>query len=126
MNDLGEVVESIRPVARLLRVGIFVTDPDGSCAWVSERWSELSGLGLEDALGTRWAAALHDEDRDRVFAEWIAAAASGSAFSSEYRFCRPDETTPWVRGRATAVTDSAGSIIGYVGSIMDISDRVRE
>jgi PAS domain S-box-containing protein len=124
VNDLGEVVESVRSVAPLLPVGIFVTDPDGLCAWVSDRWSELSGLGLEDALGTGWAAALHDEDRDRVFAEWTESAATRTPFSSEYRFRRPDETTPWVRGRATAVTDSAESIIGYVGSIMDISDRV--
>jgi len=35
VNDLGEVVESVRSVALLLPVGIFVTDSDGLCAWVS-------------------------------------------------------------------------------------------
>ncbi|MCR4332258.1 MAG: PAS domain S-box protein, partial [Sulfuricaulis sp.] len=106
-------------------VGIFHTDVDGNCLYVNERWCAITGLSIEQARGTAWANALHPEDRERVFAEWNRAVNDHALFYAEYRFKRSDGTVTWVLGQARAETDGAGKIIGYVGTITDITERKR-
>ncbi len=105
--------------------GIFHTDSEGNCTYINQRWSELSGLCLEEAKGTGWSKTLHPEDRDRVFRQWYEAAENKQPFQSEYRFARPDGSTVWVIGQALAEIGDSGEVVGYVGTITDISDRKR-
>jgi PAS domain S-box-containing protein len=115
-------------LTRISPVGIFRTDAKGNCLYVNERWSELAGMTPEAALGEGWVSALHPDDSERVFALWYAWANSAETieqpFKGEYRFIRPDGTISWVFGQAVAEKDDCGEIIGYVGAIADISDRV--
>ncbi len=106
-------------------VGIFHTDVDGNCLYVNERWCAITGLSIEQARGTAWANALHPEDRERVFAEWNRAVNDHALFYAEYRFKRSDGAVTWVLGQARAEMDGAGKIIGYVGTITDITERKR-
>jgi PAS domain S-box-containing protein len=106
-------------------VGIFETDPEGNCLFVNEKWCELAGMPMQAALGKGWANALYAEDRERVFQEWYAAATEAKEFSSEYRFRTPDDRISWLEGSAQAVRDIGGRVTGYIGSIMDITERKR-
>ena len=108
-------------------MGIFETDPHGMCTFVNDRWCELAGMSPSEALGRGWARALHRDDRSRVFAEWVEAtggegeARATGEFHSEYRLVRPDATELWVLGSASPVLDAAGTITGYLGSVVDIT-----
>ncbi|MBT9315394.1 EAL domain-containing protein [Leptothoe spongobia] len=104
-------------------VGIFRTDQQGDCVYVNERWCDIAGIGLEEALGPGWSAAIHPDDQDRVFQEWYQAAQTDQPFQSEYRFQTPDGIVTWVFGQAVAEYDSHGSLIGHVGTITDITER---
>lgn len=104
-------------------IGIFHTDATGRCFYVSERWCQIAGLTAEEAEGEGGSRAIHPEDRSRVFAEWQDAARTNTSFRSEYRFLRPDGRITWVFGQATAELNETGEIIGYVGTITDISNR---
>ncbi len=115
--------ERFRRLATRAPVGIFETDAQGDCLFVNERWCELAGLSPEEAAGRGWVRALHPHDRDRVFAEWYDAARTRREFASEYRFQRPDGATFWLSGAATALRDAAGEVIGYLGTIADITER---
>ncbi|HEY9647598.1 MAG TPA: PAS domain S-box protein, partial [Chroococcidiopsis sp.] len=112
-------------LAAVAPVGIFRTDADGNCLYVNERWCELTGLNPEEALGMGWSQALHPDNRDAVFAEWYRAAQDCTTFDLEYQFQRPDGTVTWVYGQSVAEQDETGRIIGYVGTVTDISDRKR-
>jgi two-component sensor histidine kinase len=70
-------------------------------------------------------AALHPEDRSRVLQEWCDTAASGGEFACEYRVRTPDGQVSWVSGGALALRDSTGAITGYLGSVIDITERKR-
>ena len=48
--------------------------------------------------------------------------AAQSVFS-DYRFLRPDGTVVWVMGQSTPEMNSENEIVGYVGTITDISER---
>ena len=112
-------------LAQVSPVGIFRTDAVGSCVYVNERWCEMAGLAPEDAAGEGWARALHPEDRTRVFQEWQRAALSRRPFRTECRFQRPDGTITWLLAQAAAEHDAQGEVIGYVGTITDITERKR-
>ncbi|MDH4219426.1 MAG: PAS domain S-box protein [Candidatus Aminicenantes bacterium] len=104
-------------------VGIFRTDSRGDYIYVNERWQEIAGMSMEQALGGGWSTAIHPEDRDHVVAEWFASAQNKTPFRLEYRFRRPDGTLTWVVGQATAEEDDHGQVTGYVGTITDLSKR---
>jgi two-component system, sensor histidine kinase and response regulator len=119
MND-GEI---LRALTKHTPVGIFVSDVDGSCVLVNDRWCELAGLSREQALGDGWTCALHPDDRDRVTAEWLAAARDERDSTAEYRFRRPDGSVIWVQGFASARRDGSGRVNGWAGTVVDMTVR---
>jgi PAS domain S-box-containing protein len=104
-------------------VGIFRTDASGKCTYVNDRWCYVAGLTPETAMGSGWIRAIHADDRNKVSLEWERSARDNNLFRLEYRFQRPDGTLTWVYGQSVAELDAEGQIIGYVGTITDISDR---
>jgi PAS domain S-box-containing protein len=112
-----------RTLAMHAPVGIFHTDERGEGLFVNERWSEITGLAPEEAMGPGWAEALHPEDREWVSARWAEAAAAGREFYEEFRFQRPDGEARWVVATAVGVRDETGAIVGYLGTVTDITVR---
>ena len=110
-------------LATVSPVGIIRTNAEGHWTYVNQRWCEMAGLTPEEAHGEGWARAIHPEDHERVFAEWYRTAPKGSQFNSEYRLQRPDGVVTWVFTQASAEKTKDGEIIGYVGTITDVTNR---
>jgi two-component system, sensor histidine kinase and response regulator len=106
-------------------VGIFRTDLQGNCLYVNERWCEISGLDLIAALGKGWIQGIYPDDRKFVLAEWDNSIKENRSFSLEYRFQNNHEKITWVYGQSAAEHNIYGEIIGYIGTVTDISDRKR-
>lgn len=118
--------ETLRILELLLNsapVGIFQTDASGNCTYVNKKWCEFAGFTAEQALGQGWVNALHPEDKDRLFREWYAAAKSNTDFNSDYRFRTAEGKITWLHGVSTSVQDNKGKIIGYLGTVSDITER---
>ncbi len=103
-------------------VGIFRTDPDGQTTYVNPKWQELSGLNFNDAMGSGWIKAVHPDDRANLKDIWESDIRTKRNSVAEYRFLRSDGTVIWVMGNA-APEWIENRIIGYVGTITDITDR---
>ena len=108
-------------LASVLPVGIFYTDVAGHYLSVNEYWCKIAGITAAEAEGNGWVQVLYPDDQERVFAEWYRAAQEQIPFRSEYRVQRPDGKTAWVLGQAVAEKDKTGTVIGYVGTITDIT-----
>jgi PAS domain S-box-containing protein len=106
-------------------VGIFRTDALGNCVYVNDRWCLMSGLTPKEALGLGWRDGLHPADRESIAIEWYQSAAENRPFQLEYRFQRPDGTVTWVYGQSVSELNAEGQVVGYVGTVTDISDRQR-
>lgn len=104
-----------------LPVGIFRTDHNGKCIYVNEKWTEITGLKTAQALGDGWTDNLFNEDRENVFHEWQQSLKENRPFEMEYRFKNNTDQIAWVMGRAVAERNDAGEIIGYLGTISDIT-----
>ncbi|MEM9116559.1 MAG: EAL domain-containing protein [Cyanobacteria bacterium P01_F01_bin.56] len=121
--SLRESQHRYATLASTVPVGIFQHDTSGNCIYVNARACEISGLSLQAALENQWRNALHPDDRDRITAEWEASFQENSSLQCEYRFQHPDGTVKWVYMQSVAEQDIDGQVIGYVGTITDISDR---
>ncbi|GMR20621.1 MAG: hypothetical protein BMS9Abin36_1217 [Gammaproteobacteria bacterium] len=121
LSALEQSEKHFQVLARVAPVGIFNTDAQGNCIYTNERWRELAGMSEAEALGEGWARALHTEDRERVFSEWHQAAADNIPFHCECRFQRPDGSVTWLLTLAEPELDAGGQVLGYVGTITDIT-----
>ncbi|MDY6807086.1 MAG: PAS domain S-box protein, partial [Cyanobacteriota bacterium] len=107
-------------------VGIFRTDRAGNCSYINDRWARMTGIPAEEAKGDGWTRSLYPADRERTYREWRAFAGSQQPFKIEYRIQRVDNgEVLWVFAQAVAERTETGEVIGYVGTITDISDRKR-
>ena len=106
-------------------VGIFQTDVDGNCLYTNKRWQEIARVRADEALGAGWAAAIHPDDSEAVFAQWAASVTRGDDFAMEFRFTPREGEPVWVSSLASPLRSDADVVIGYVGTVTDISERKR-
>jgi PAS domain S-box-containing protein len=104
-------------------VGIFRTDAAGFTTYVNPRWCQISGLSFEEALGNGWLNAVHSEDRIETVNGWEIAMLNNEKTFSEYRFVHSDGTIAWVMGQASPERNSENKIVGYIGTVTDITER---
>lgn len=120
---LRESEDRFRTLTSNAPVGIFMCDVEGRSVYVNQSWRSLAGLELEDALGFGWLKAVHPDDRERISAGWSEAVSRGEPSNAEFRFLRLDGTITWVQGNALQLLGVDGSVIGYIGTVVNITDR---
>ena len=118
---LQESQQLFQSLAQMSPVGIFRTRPDGYTTYVNPKWSELSGLNFDEALGDGWLNAVHPEDKLSLNKKWKNDAETKTTSIAEYRFLRPDGSIVWVLGDAIPEIIE-GETIGYIGTITDITE----
>ena len=123
-EDLRQSEERFRVLAAVAPVGIFQSDSEGNCIYMNERCSETTGLAAGEELGSGWMQALHPEDAERVQEAWLRTLQESIPFKEEYRFRKPDGSVVWVIDEKLAIRNRDGEVQGYVGSIIDITERL--
>lgn len=124
-EQLRESEGRYQTLAQISPVGIFRTDAAGSTTFVNPRWCEISGLPAPDAMGAGWLSAVHPDDREKIINGWRKSVSAQNVPPAEYRFARPDGSTSWVMGQAVPERNEQDRIVGYVGTITDITERKR-
>jgi diguanylate cyclase (GGDEF)-like protein/PAS domain S-box-containing protein len=104
-------------------VVVWVTDATGECIFINRFWLQMTGQTEADAHGFGWLEAVHSDDRDEVGQAFIAASAAQTMFRAEYRVLRADGKAAWVIDTAAPRVAPDGTFLGYIGSIIDISER---
>ncbi|MGA1623705.1 MAG: PAS domain S-box protein, partial [Synechocystis sp.] len=104
-------------------VGIFQNNRDGLCIYGNDRCFAMTGLTSESGLGAGWVQTLHPDDRDWVTQAWQQFVQDQTLFNEEYRFVLPDGSITWVMGQAVVDQDGDGNVLGYLGTLTDITQR---
>jgi PAS domain S-box-containing protein len=102
---------------------IWVSDADGACTFMSRSWGVLTGLNAPAALGRGWLDVIHPQDRARAELEFRAASSTHEHFKIEYRLRRADGQFCWTMAAATPRMDESGNFLGFIGSVIDITER---
>jgi PAS domain S-box-containing protein len=120
---LSESEARFREMADNSPVMVWVTEADGRCTYLSRRWYEFTGQTEADGLGFGWLSATHPDDKILSEQKFNEATALYAPFSLEYRLRRADGTYRWCIDAASPRIGAMGEFLGYVGSVIDITDR---
>jgi PAS domain S-box-containing protein len=111
-----------RTLSECSPIGIFQLDRARDCIYVNERWSEITGLTREQALGRGWRQFNHPDDLAHLEEQYRT---GSDDYMAEMRQVQPDGTVRWVNVRVRSLRTASGQIDGYVGTVDDISDLVQ-
>lgn len=103
-------------------LGSFVTDRQGRCGYVNQMYQKITGYSAQDMAWTSWSTGIHPADRERVLAQWQDALGDNQSFATECRIQRADGSVAWVSCKVAAMRHDA-RLLGYVGTLEDISER---
>jgi PAS domain S-box-containing protein len=122
-ENLIESEERFRTMADTAPVMIWMSDENGFCNFFNEGWLKFTGKTLDDAVGNGWTKSLHPEDLNRYLEAFFAAFRARRDFQTEYRLQRGDGEYRRVFGRCIPLYQPNGVFSGYIGSVVDITDR---
>ncbi len=130
--ELRRIVDAIPAQAWCLR-------PDGTVAYLNQRWHEYTGITPEEAYGhpsrgeTRSAARatdvvqliVHPDDAPRAMAKWSQILPEGIPGEFEVRLRRHDGEYRWFIVRAEPMRNERGEVVQWYGTNTDIEDLKR-
>jgi len=100
----------------------FTTNAAGEVDYLSEQWTNYTGMPATEHLGRRWVSALHEDDRPRASTAWNTAVRERSRYVCKYRMRRFDGTYRWFKAAGCVVPDEAGVPERWIGTIVDVQD----
>jgi PAS domain S-box-containing protein len=99
--------------------------PDGNIDFFNQRWSEYTGISLDDSIGSGWEAAIHPEDLTELLECRRFTINSGEPREIEARLRRFDGEYRWFFFRSNPLTDADGRVLKWCGIITDIDRQMR-
>jgi PAS domain S-box-containing protein len=117
-SELGAVVNALPGL-------VWTAFPDGQIDYLNQRWSDYTGLGVEESRGRGWQASVHPEDLPRLLAGWRADCASRGPVETPVRLRAPAGTYRWFLFRAHPSADASGQLVKWCGLSTDIDERMQ-
>lgn len=99
-----------------LPIGVFRTDTEGRFVYTNPRWTELTGISAETALGQQWHGVIESSDPLHLVIGSSGAAPAGDR-SQPLVIRRPDSTTQTVLATTRHVAAGDGQAAGWVGTL---------
>lgn len=99
--------------------------PDGRIDFVNRRWSDYTGLSLDEAHGWEWQAVVSADDLPKLLEHWRSILASGESGEMDARVRRFDGEYRWFRVHCSPMHDESGQIIKWCGVGTDVDDLRR-
>jgi len=120
---LRESEERFHRMADTAPVMIWTSDADNNHSFFNKPWLDFTGRTLEEELGQGWTRSVNPEDLERIRQNFHTFSQAQSPFKMEYRVQRADGQYRCVLEHGVPCFTSGGQFTGYIGSIVDITER---
>jgi PAS domain S-box-containing protein len=120
---LVELRRQAQAIGESIPFGIWIADPDGRMKYLSESFLAILGKSMEQASGYGWMSALAAEASVPTERDWVDAMVAGRPWNREYVIDGSDGRRHTVLSLGNAVEDDAGTVTGWAGINLDITDR---
>jgi len=111
-RDVERIYTIKRVMIDLSESAAFETDGAGDCVWASAGYMSLVGRPWADLSGDGWTIVIHQDDRDKVFAEWSKAVERHARFEMAYRYVNRTGVSTQVQVIAIPIPG------GYYGTVL--------
>jgi PAS domain S-box-containing protein len=112
-----------RQIVDLSPVLLHTARPDGYLDFFNQTWLNFAGVPLKSLLGWGWTCCIHPDDVDAFVQTMRESFAEGKPFEDTSRVRRADGVYRWMLHLRVPIFDSAGNLIRWNGSSIDIDDR---
>lgn len=102
---------------------LWLCDERGVVTYLSRAWYEFTGQARHQTTAD-WPRMLHEEDVERICAEYAAAIDERRPFNYDYRLRVASGGWHWVNDSGRPRFGSDGAYLGHIGTIVDVDDRV--
>ncbi|MFA0961646.1 PAS domain S-box protein [Roseivirga sp. BDSF3-8] len=120
---LKESEKRFRTFADTAPAPLWVTNAQSKCTFISQEWTEITGMPYEESLGFGWLDAVHPDDFEEIRKDFLEYNRQEVPFRLEYRLRLKSGEYHHVIDAGKPTWDDQGKFSGYVGSIIDIDDR---
>ncbi len=101
---------------------VWSTDKYGNHDFYNARWSEFTGVTLEQTTPATWPERVHPDDWERVSQTWQDCLANGKTYDIEYRLRHHSGEYRWLWALAMPMKTADGTILRWYGTSTDIDD----
>lgn len=122
-QTIRESEKRFRLVADTAPVMIWMSGLDKLCTYFNQPWLDFTGRSLESLLGDGWTTDVHPDDLNHCLETYGKAFDRRESFEMEYRLERNDGEYRWVFDRGVPRLNPDGSLAGYIGSCIDVTER---
>jgi len=120
---LIESEQRFRSMADNAPIIVWVTQADGACNYANPAWYEFTGRSPAGPPGFDWLKSVHPDDVERAESVFRNAMRRRQTFRMDYRLRRADGAYRWVIDSARPRLSPDGEFLGFIGSVVDISDH---
>ncbi|MEN9464269.1 MAG: hypothetical protein RL217_450 [Pseudomonadota bacterium] len=113
--------ERFRRVASLSPVGIFQIDKNLRITYVNQRWRDIHNIAREIPDTSEWFECFSKADLDIIKKSWQTLENDQESLKMDARLTLSDKNQVWVQIHISALHDTKGELIGYLGAVSDIS-----
>jgi PAS domain S-box-containing protein len=99
---------------------IFTLSADGEPEFINSRWSQLTGVPVEQLLRDGWHSIVHPADAERAAPDWARSMLTGEPFAATYRLRASDGSYRPVLMRVESTRDDGGGVLRWVGSGLEL------
>lgn len=101
---------------------VWRSDPDGRCIYVNKKWIQFTGMSYQDSLGFGFAKPMAIPENEHRRQEWWKMIKGHQPYEIKFRIKNVSGELRWVMARANAY-HTGTTFMGYIGSIIDITDQ---
>ena len=123
-RQVSESEARFRTMADMAPVLMWVSGISGKCTFANRPWLDFTGTTLVEALGSGWLKSVHPDDVPRTIFAFQSALEDRHGFQLEHRVRRHDGEYRWVLNTGVPRFDADGDFVGYIGSGIDITDKM--
>lgn len=128
VEELQKSEATFRTLVEQLPVVVYLLEADAAQTprYFSPRYEQITGYSIDEAMhrSEHWLTLVHPRDRDRVNAELVRSQTTQTPFTVDYRYVRKDGELRWIRDHCDAIRDPTGTVLAWVGTMLDISERI--
>ncbi len=129
VDDLKEIERALlksevkfRALADNIDPIVWIADDEWNAAYLNRRWSEYTGIPVEEALHEGWQRAFRPEDRAFIRAGLRSGRQTGALSFVHQLYHAPSESYRWVHLCAHHVADALGDNAQWFATLTDIHD----
>lgn len=118
-QEIKTISATQKAMCHFSELGFFEADEHGKCIFVNKRWTEMTGMALDSALGNGWVSSIHENHRARVFDEWESAIEQERDLSIIYK----TKNKITVNFQMILIKSNAGKITGMIGALSPTNEE---